>query len=237
MGFKFKQFTIEHDACAMKVGTDSIMLGSWVQTNNAQRVLDIGTGSGLLALMLAQKTHNTCLIEGIDIDAAAISQAKDNGKNCPWAQRLTFYHTSLQQFPVVADFDLIVSNPPYFSINLSANKTHSAKNRLNARQTIELDHPTLLREVKKHLSDSGRFCCVLPINESQLFIEHAGSVGLYCSQELQVQPKHQTHVTRILLEFSCIKKTNVSEKISIYDHLGDYSEKYVALCKDYYLNF
>jgi tRNA1Val (adenine37-N6)-methyltransferase len=237
MGFKFKQFTIEHDACAMKVGTDSIMLGSWVQTNNAQRILDIGTGSGLLALMLAQKTPSTCLIDGIDIDPAAISQAKDNGKNCPWAQRLTFQHTSLQQYPVVAGFDLIVSNPPYFSINLSANKTHSAKNRLNARQTIELDHPTLLREVTKHLSDNGRFCCVLPVDVAKVFSVDAESVGLYCTRELQVQPKPQTPVTRFLLEFSRIKKAKVSEKICIYDHLGSYSEKYVALCKDYYLNF
>ena len=221
----------------MKVGTDSIMLGSWVQTNNAQRILDIGTGSGLLALMLAQKTPSTCLINGIDIDPVAISQAKDNGKNCPWAQRLTFQHTSLQQFPFVRAYDLIVSNPPYFPINVSANKTHSAKNRPNARQTIALDHPTLLQEVTKHLSDSGRFCCVLPVDLAEVFIVDAESVGLYCIRELQVQPKEQTQVTRLLLEFSLIKKAKSCENMSIYNDIGSYSEEYVALCKDYYLNF
>jgi len=177
------------------------------------------------------------VINGIDIDAAAISQAKDNGNNCPWAQRLTFQHTSLQQYPFVTGYDLIVSNPPYFPINVSSNKTHSAKNRPNARQTIALDHPTLLQEVIKHLSDSGRFCCVLPLDVAKVFIVDAESVGLYCTQEFQVQPKQQTDITRLLLEFSRIKKTKTCEKISIYDHQGSYSEEYVALCKDYYLNF
>jgi|TARA_B110000238_G_scaffold200938_1_gene253375 tRNA1Val (adenine37-N6)-methyltransferase len=237
VGFKFKQFTIEHDACAMKVGTDSIMLGSWVQTKNAQRILDIGTGSGLLAIMLAQKAQHTCSIDGIDIDALAISQAKDNAKNCPWPEQLTFYHTSLQQFAFGTGYGLIVSNPPYFSINVSANKTHSVKNRLNARQTIELDHPTLLQKVTEHLSASGKFYCVLPSDVAKVFIVDAETVGLYCSRELQVQPKHQTHVTRILLEFSRTKKTKISQKLSIYNHLGSYSKEYMALCKDYYLNF
>ncbi len=221
----------------MKVGTDSIMLGSWVQTKNAQRILDIGTGSGLLGIMLAQKTQNTCLIDGIDIDAAAISQAKGNAKNCPWAERLTFQHTSLQHFAFGKGYDLIISNPPYFPINVSANKAHSAQSRPNARQTIELDHPTLLQEVTKHLSASGQFCCVLPVDVAKVFIVDAESLGLYCARELQVQPKQQSHVTRLLLEFSRIKKAKTCGKLSIYDHLGSYSEKYIALCKDYYLNF
>ena len=111
------------------------------------------------------------------------------------------------------------------------------KSRLNARQTIELDHPTLLQAVKKHLSASGRFCCVLPIEVAKIFIVHAESAGLYCTQELRVQSKHNTHVTRLLLEFSRSKKTITSDTLSIYDHLGSYSKEYIALCKDYYFNF
>tara|TARA_R110002153_G_scaffold124543_13_gene271070 strand:- start:18513 stop:19226 length:714 start_codon:yes stop_codon:yes gene_type:complete len=237
MGFKFKQFTIEHDACAMKVGTDSIMLGSWVEAKNAQRILDIGTGSGLLAIMLAQKTQNTCLIDGIDIDVAAISQAKENAKNCPWVTRLTFEHISLQQFPLTTGYDLIVSNPPYFSINISANKTQSTKNRLNARQTIALDHPTLLKEVNKHLSSKGKFYCVLPLDVANTFTADAESEGLYCTRELQVQPKYQSNVTRLLLEFSRKKTIKTCEKLSIYNHLDSYSNEYITLCKDYYFNF
>lgn len=237
MGFKFKQFTIEDDTCAMKVGTDSIMLGSWVQTNDAQRILDIGTGSGLLAIMLAQKAQASCLIDGIDIDAAAISQAKNNAKNCPWAARLTFEHISLQQFPFTASYDLIVSNPPYFPINISANKTQSAKNRLNARQTIELDHSTLLQEVSQHLGANGKFCCVLPVDLAKAFTVDADSEGLYCTRELQVQPKYQTNVTRLLLEFSRKKTIKTCENLCIYNNLDSYSNEYITLCKDYYFNF
>jgi tRNA1Val (adenine37-N6)-methyltransferase len=235
--FKFKQFTIKHDACAMKVGTDSIMLGSWVHAKHAQRILDIGTGSGLLAIMLAQKTMRDCQIDGIDIDVAAISQAKQNAENCPWATKLTFQHTSLQRFSSLETYDLIVSNPPYFPINLSANKIHSGQNRPNARQTIELDHPTLILEVTKHLSDNGKFCCVLPVDVAKIFIADAESAGLYCSQELQVQPKQQSHVTRLLLEFTRIKKVKTCKKLSIYNLQDEYSEEYIALCKNYYLNF
>jgi tRNA1Val (adenine37-N6)-methyltransferase len=241
VGFKFKQFIIEHDACAMKVGTDSIMLGSWVNTNGAQHILDIGTGSGLLAIMMAQKAQHTCLIDGIDIDAVATEQAKSNAQNCPWALQLSIQNLSLQQFPLTTGYDLIVSNPPYFSINVSANKTYSSKTRLDARQTIELDHPTLLQEVTKRLSANGKFCCVLPSDVANILVVDAETVGLYCTRELQVKPKPQTHVTRRLLEFSRSTKLKTSEKrleeINIYNHLGSYSKEYIALCKDYYLNF
>ena len=221
----------------MKVGTDSIMLGSWIQTKNAQHILDIGTGSGLLAIMLAQKAQNTCFLDGIDIDSTAILQAKDNAKNCPWANRLSFYHTSLQQLPITSGYDLIISNPPYFIINVSSNKTHPEKKRHNARQTIELDHSTLLQEVTKHLTAKGKFCCVLPLEVAELFIANAELLGLYCTRVLQVQPKPQTHVTRYLLEFSRTKGTKICEKLSIYNHIGRYSEEYIVLCKDYYFNF
>lgn len=221
----------------MKVGTDSIMLGSWIQTQYAKRILDIGTGSGLLSIMLAQKAQDSCLIEGIDIDADAISQAKDNAFNCPWSERLTFYHTSLQQFPLEKAYDLIVSNPPYFPINVTANKTQSSKSRLNARQTIGLDHATLLQNVKKRLASNGQFCCVLPATVVKKFTSYAESVGLYCIDELQVQPKPKSDVTRNLLKFSPIHKTKSSKKLSIYNDLGRYSKEYIDLCKDYYLNF
>ena len=215
MGFKFKQFTIEHDTCAMKVSTDSIMLGSWVCTKNIQRVLDIGTGSGLLAIMLAQRTQESCSIEGIDIDSVAITQAKENAYNCPWTQRLRFQHARLQNFPITTAYDLIVSNPPYFPINVTANKTQLAHNRLNARQTIELDHSTLLQEVTNHLSDNGHFYCVLPTDVAKVFTADAESLGLYCIRELQVQAKQYSNITRLLLEFSRSKKAKISEKIRI----------------------
>lgn len=237
MGFKFKQFTIEDYACAMKVGTDSLMLGSWIQAKDAQRILDIGTGCGLLAIMLAQKSQTTCLIDAIDINEAAISQAKDNAKNCPWETQFSFQNIDLQTFSSATAYDLIVSNPPYFPVNLSANKTQSAKNRLDARQTLVLDHPTLLRTVSTLLSPDGKFCCVLPSDIAIFFTKEAESVGLYCTRELRVQPKPSSSVTRLLLEFSATKTNKTSETLSIYSHLNQYTEEYKKLCKDYYLNF
>jgi len=221
----------------MKVGTDSIMLGSWLQTTDVQRILDIGTGSGLLAIMLAQKTQGTCLIDGIDIDEDAITQAKENALNCPWSQRLTFQHSSLQEYSVDTCYDLIVSNPPYFPINDRANKGLLINNRLTARQTIQLDHPTLLQAVLKYLSAQGKFCCVLPVEVTKEFTDTAESLGLYCVKELQVQSKPTADVKRLLLEFSLSDKAKICEKLSIHNNLGGYSEKYIALCKDYYLNF
>jgi len=237
VGFKFKQFTIEHDACAMKVGTDSIMLGSWIQTKNAQYILDIGTGSGLLSIMLAQKSQDTCLIDGIDIDAAAISQAKGNANNCRWAERLTFQQISLQNFDTATKYDLIVSNPPYFSPNLTANKTCLNSNRLTARQTLALDHQTLLEQVRERLSNKGRFCCVLPKDIGDLFIKDAELIGLNCTQAMHVRPKPHADITRLLLEFSRENKVKFTESISIYNELGKYSVEYIALCKNYYFNF
>lgn len=221
----------------MKVGTDSIMLGSWIQTNHAQRILDIGTGSGLLSIMLAQKTQDTCLIDGIDIDSAAISQAKDNGHHCLWSERLTFQQVSLQAFKGLSKYDLIVSNPPYFPTNHTANKASSDSSRLTARQTLTLDHKTLLKHVAKRLTDNGRFCCVLPKNNGDVFIEDAERLGLSCSQVMNVRPKPNSDITRLLLEFSLEKKVRFSESINIYNELGKYSAEYIALCKHYYLNF
>ncbi|WP_299082438.1 methyltransferase [uncultured Paraglaciecola sp.] len=237
MGFKFKQFTIEDQACGMKVGTDSIMLGSWVQTNHPQRILDIGTGSGLLAIMLAQKTPESCLIDGIDLDAAAIKQAKINGQNCPWTQRLTFYHTSLQNFQTDQAYDLIISNPPYFCTNKTANKTQTSPSRTQARQTVALDHATLLQAVAQHLSVAGQFNCVLPESVAHQFIDEAQTLGLHCTRALEVQPKQDVGITRLLLAFKRTKTPTATENISIYNQLNEYSTDYIALCKDYYLNF
>lgn len=221
----------------MKVGTDSIMLGSWVQAEQAKRILDIGVGSGLLSIMLAQKTQPDCLIDGIDIDAAAISQATENAKNCPWFKRISFKQTSLQQFSATSSYDLIISNPPYFQVNHAANKVQLSTTRASARQTLELDHPTLLQNVAKHLTAKGQFYCVLPAVRVKAFIAMAEPMGLYCSTELQVQPKPNSPVSRSLLKFSFAKAHMKWEKLSIYNHLGSYSKEYVALCGDYYLNF
>ena len=221
----------------MKVGTDSIMLGSWIKPKSAKHILDIGTGSGLLAIMLAQKIRSKSKITGLDIDNNAILQAKENAENCPWGKQISFFNTSLQQFQSDTKYDLICSNPPYFEINSTANNKHSTQNRQNARQTIALDHATLLKEVCHHLTEQGKFYCVIPFDVSNAFIQGAASLGLTCSRQLQVQPNQQKNVTRVLLEFSQVGSSQKTEKLCIYDHSNKYSPEYIALCKDYYVNF
>ena len=236
-GFQFKQFFIEHAGCAMKVGTDSIMLGSWVEAKSAQRVLDVGTGSGLLAIMIAQQAVDSCLIHGIDIDIQAVEQATKNAQTSPWKMQLSFECTSLQKISGDGKYDLIISNPPYYPINSAANKRHPNNTRVNARQTVALDHITLLTHVLKNLTINGKFYCVLPFDLALGFIDSAESNGLFCIQELQVCPKPQSPVTRVLLAFSTNKAQKITDKIIIYNELGKYSKAYISLCKEYYLNF
>ncbi|ABG42470.1 methyltransferase small [Paraglaciecola sp. T6c] len=259
-GFQFKQFFIEHQDCAMKVGTDSIMLGSWVtggdliNASETQRFLDIGTGSGLLAIMLAQKSSEQTHISGIDIDKDAIGQATRNMANSPWSHRLDAQQASVQSFTQNCDnpkFALIISNPPYFNSPILTHEKQAQK-RVAARQTSELTHHTLLNNVVRLLAPSGVFYCVLPSDVSQAFIELADPLGLSLIKQLTVFSKPDTNALRELLAFrfndpSCIRDTisraltspepPTRDTLTIYTQSHQYSDQYKALCKDYYLNF
>ena len=235
-GFQFKQFFIAHHSCAMKVGTDSIMLGSWVNPGNALTVLDIGTGSGLLAIMLAQKTRPDCTISGLDIDSNAIEQARENAQNCPWTNRLHFIHCPLQIWQNQGKFDLVVANPPYFNSPKEA-QTPSAQSRLIARQTLSLSHQQLIIKVAEILSLQGHFYCVLPVQNALTLIEYAQTHGLFCTRLLIVKARPDGEAIRYLMAFSRqICERNI-EYLAIYSHDQNYSPAYKALCKGYYLNF
>ncbi|QHJ12030.1 tRNA1(Val) (adenine(37)-N6)-methyltransferase [Paraglaciecola mesophila] len=244
-GFQFKQFFIEHKDCAMKVGTDSIMLGSWVTCptcsieNTPQQFLDIGTGSGLLAVMLAQKSTEHTYITGIDIDSDAIGQAKRNMTNSPWSDKLIAQQTSLQAFQismVEQKFTLIISNPPYFNSPLSTDE-RDAKKRIQARQTSKLTHQELLENVAQLLADDGTFYCVLPSDVCEAFIGHANTLGLHLIKQLTVFSKPNTPALRELLAFRFAARPLHTESLTIYTENHLYSGDYMALCKDYYLNF
>ncbi len=221
----------------MKVGTDSIMLGSWVNIENTQTILDIGTGSGLLAIMLAQKATVDCRIVGIDIDSQAITQAKFNGEQCPWSKQVSFVKSSLQQYNCEIAFDLIVCNPPYFVINQTANLQNNKTQRVTARQTTELTHADLLTLSEQHLSPYGRFCCVLPADIDNEFVALAAKVGLYCVNQMAVKSKPEGKIIRYLYEFSKKPKELSYSDINIHNVNGGYSAEYQNLCKQFYLNF
>ncbi|MFQ3235492.1 MAG: tRNA1Val (adenine37-N6)-methyltransferase [Paraglaciecola sp.] len=235
-GFQFKQFFIAHHSCGMKVGTDSIMLGSWVNPGNARTILDIGTGSGLLAIMLAQKTRPDCTISGLDIDGNAIEQAQENSQNCPWTKRLYFIHCALQTWQNQGQFDLIVANPPYFN-SPKDTQDPSVQSRLIARQTISLSHQQLISRVAVILSPNGHFYCVLPVQNALTLIEYAQTHGLFCTRLLIVKAKSDGEALRYLMAFGRQIVERHIEHLTIYTQDQNYSQAYKALCQEYYLNF
>lgn len=240
-GFQFKQFFVGHGQCAMKVGTDSIMLGSWIEPLQAKNILDIGTGSGVLALMLAQKTTDDCTIYGIDIDPEATQQAHINGQNSPWKNRVSFANTALQQLQhshvLPQSFDLIMSNPPYFTENIKTNVQNEDKKREQARQSTTLSHLELLHYVDLHLVQTGYFYCVLPADSSAAFISQASQKNLFLTEQLHVKSTKNARIIRHILKFSRYSSQVHCDDITIYTQPSQYSSQYIELCSAYYLRF
>ena len=225
----------------MKVGTDSIMLGSWTEPGKAKRILDIGTGSGILALMMAQKSLPDARIVAIDIDSQAVKQASINGQNCPWPDKIEFTHTELQHFSSEWSFDLIISNPPYFVHKHGelgkSDPQYIEQQRRTARHTIQLPFEQLLLSVSTLLAKNGVFTCVLPVTEGEVLVELAKDYGLSCVAKLRVASNHNKPVTRVLLRFSFDAKSCGIQEIVIRDLNSVYTKDYKKLCKDFYLNF
>ena len=230
--FSFKQFTVFHDQCAMKVGIDGVLLGAWTTIENARNILDIGTGTGLIALMLAQRSE--AMIIGIDIDQSAVIQANENVQKSPWPERISILEKSLQEFALnsIESFDLIVSNPPYF---VNSTKT-PVENRTAARHTETLTHEELIENALKILNPAGRICIILPLIEGQKCIEFAEEKNLFCTKKTNVFPKPGVEAKRLLLEFSRINSNKVLENLTIESETRhQYSAEFSELAKDYYL--
>ncbi len=229
--FHFKQFLIHQDKCAMKVGTDSVLLGSWVDASNTNSILDIGTGTGLIAIMLAQKSG--AFIEAIDLDESACIQAGENGKRSPWANRIQFYHMSLQDFKNSAGkkYDLIVSNPPYF---VDASKApEEARNK--ARHTDNLSFKELIDGVKDLLKQDGRFCMILPNKEGCDFKELAQEQGLYCNEQVKIKTKKEKPEKRLLMQFEFVQKPMQESELIIQIDDSTYTPSYIEFTKEYYV--
>jgi len=232
--FKFKQFTIFQDKCAMKVGTDGVLLGAWANCVNSKMVLDIGTGTGLVALMIAQRSE--AKIDAIEIDTQAVVQASENIASSPWSDRIQIYHQAFQDFrnTTKASYDLIVTNPPYFQNSLVA---PDAK-RTNARHNSELQLDEIIDGVTELLTDDGVLSIILPYIEGTLFILQASQKGLFCNRQTKVLPKPGRDPKRLLLEFMKTKKPLVEQEIIIeLNTRHSYSDAYKNLTKDFYLSF
>lgn len=231
--FQFKQFNIRQDKCSMKVGTDGVLLGAWANVKGAQRVLDIGAGTGLIAIMLGQRNPEA-RIHAVEIDSAAYTQAYENMQNAPWADRLEVYHTSIQDFSerATGTYDLIVSNPPFFS----GGTFSFNQDRNSVRHTVKLPHGDMLRSVQKLLSPGGKFSVILPFVEGLRFQELATAYHLYCTRLTEVMPKAHKPVERLLMQFELDQKSLKKDQLLIqHEAHNSWTEAYKQLTRDFYL--
>jgi tRNA1Val (adenine37-N6)-methyltransferase len=233
--FSFKQFTIYQDQTAMKVGTDGVLLGSWTATDHVSRILDIGSGTGLIAIMLAQRS--TARIDGVEIEKNACLQSRKNAAGSPWHDRINLYHDSIQLFSSATSlrYDVIVSNPPFFQNSLKPLE----KSRSMAKHNVGLDYPTLLLCSARLLAPGGQLSVILPAMDQEQFADLADFHRLRPSRLTWVRPAPEKEYSRCLMEFSDMPGIAcVENEMSIRgDDLKTYSADYVHLTRDFYLGF
>lgn len=233
-GFIFKQFQVYHDRCAMKIGTDGVLLGAWADLPKTGRILDIGTGCGLIALMAAQRSQT--IVTGVDIDKDAIEQAKENAMRSPWPDRVNFVHASIQDYATFAceSFQAILCNPPFFVDSLSC----PDKQRNIARHATSLPFPELADSVKKLLHPEGLFSLILPTNVAEGFRMVAWENGLNLQRKCLVHSKQGKPANRVLMTFCKTKCSYPSdENLFICNSAGQNTEDYIRLTKDFYLKY
>jgi tRNA1Val (adenine37-N6)-methyltransferase len=231
MSFQFKQFKVNDDRCAMKVGTDGVLLGAWVNVTGAKTILDIGTGSGLIALILAQRTKAETIIDAVEIGEDDSQQANENVLNSPWPGKIEICQAAIQDFKSNHLYDLIVSNPPFFNNSL----TPSASNRKAARHTSSLSYEDLLCSVSRLLSDKGTFASILPVKEGNTFITLAQFYGLYCNRQTAFFARDGKPQERWLFEFSRVPMLPVTGKLILFSG-QKWSDEYKKLIFDFYLH-
>jgi tRNA1Val (adenine37-N6)-methyltransferase len=232
--FRFKQFQIHQDKTTMKVGTDGVLLGAWVAVSEAKIILDIGTGTGLIALMVAQR-NQSATVEAVEIDEVSYEQAKQNFEESIWSERLKIHHYSIQDFSKIAtkQYDLIISNPPYF---ISGTKsTNDDKNQV--RHTDSLSFEDLIESVDILLKDSGKFCVVLPYAEGLIFEALAKAKKLFCTKKMNVKGRDFKPTERLLMQFEKTEKPIDESHLIIQNSSKrhDYTVNYIELTKAFYL--
>lgn len=231
--FGFKQFTVYQDKSAFKVGTDGVLLGACADVSGAEKILDIGTGTGLIALMLAQRCGGEII--GIEPDRDSFEQACQNVESSKWNGRIKIENTDLQSFnPENTRFDLVVTNPPYFINSLKNPDPRKASARHNQSLTSE----EILQGVARLLTDNGRMQMILPYVEGNIFISEAQEYGLYCSNILKIRPLPTGEIKRLILTFTRERK-KVTEKFLTIEHgrRHEFTDEYINLTKDFYLKF
>jgi tRNA1Val (adenine37-N6)-methyltransferase len=228
--FKFKQFTIVQEKSAMKVGTDGVLLGALAQGEGAEHILDIGTGTGLIAIMLAQRFSSK--IDAVEIDEDAAKEATENANNSPWNNRINIFHTSFQDYSCIKKYDLIVSNPPFFTNSLKSPLT--SKNHARHNDTLLI--PALFLGVNKILSLNGTFQLIVPADDAKNYTESALPNNLFCNSILWIKPNILKPPKRVILNFQRTKKNLTESSLAIEEtERHQYTNEYKILTSPFYL--
>jgi len=232
--FQFKQFSIQQNQCAMKVGTDSVLLGAWCPIeNNPFSVLDIGAGTGILSLMIAQRS-NAEQIDALEIDEEAYEQCVENFENSPWGDRLFCFHAGLDEFVEEPEdeYDLILSNPPFYAENYKSEN----EQRDLARFQDAMPFEDLIEAVNLLLSENGVFAVIIPHKEEERFIDLCAQAELFPIKVTRVKGSHNTPIVRSLLAFKRFELPVLSsDELVVEINRHEYTNEYIALTKDFYL--
>ncbi len=217
----------------MKVGTDGVLLGAWTDTTGIQQILDIGTGTGLIALMLAQRSH--AHIDAVEIDESACIQARENVERSPWSEHIQVYHNSIQDYVTTCPkrYDLLVSNPPFFENAYKA----PDKARTLARHSDSLRQVDILQVGSQLLHDSGRLAVIYPPEPAKIFQEKAQAFGFFCNRKLCVNPTNISQTKRILMELGKTQLSYQESAIALSGISQVYTPEFIALIKEFYLKY
>lgn len=230
--FRFKQFTIRQDRCAMKVGTDGVLLGAWTRYANALRILDIGTGTGLLAVIAAQRNHRA-LIDAVEIDAASAEQARENVAASPWADRINVFHADVRSWMPEEGYDLILCNPPFYKGHQTSRNVRTA----TAKHDLELSIEQLLIEAGRFCNPHGRLCVIIPVDRLTEFKRLAIGIGFVQSRECSVSYVANRGPKRVLAEFSRTFDLEMLPSEMAVEKSGSFTPEYRALLSDLELHF
>ena len=232
--FQFKQFAVNQDQCAMKIGTDGVLLGTWAPIDTRPNsILDIGTGTGIIALMLAQRC-DAQQIDALEIDENAYENAVDNFESCPWSDRLFCFHAGLDEFVEEPEdeYDLIVSNPPFYVEDYRSDNAQRDLARFQEAMPFE----DLVEAAALLLSENGVFAVIIPFKEEEIFLALAKEYELFPIKITRVKGTHETQIVRSLLAFRRYELAVLTaDELVIEINRHEYTDDYIALTKDFYL--
>lgn len=235
--FQFQRFFIDDDRCGMKVGTDAILLGAWCDVASCHRLLDIGTGCGIIALMVAQRTEPwTAQIDAIDIEIHAANQATSNVRHSPWPDRINVSNNSLSDFHPRGNgggYDHCICNPPYFKSSWPS----ADDRKQTARHVGELTHESLFRNARRLLQPAGKLSLILPFDQIENTVKLANANGFYLSRQTRVAPMPGKPCKRVLFEFSLKISVPVFDELTIEVKRHQYSPEFASMTQAFYLRF